>query len=354
LPTRYGGQDRTALDRYVVVEELVAAGAPAGAHWVADQQVGPSLVRFGTEWQREELLPGIAAGRLYFGVAVSEPGAGSDVASVSTHATRVPGGWSISGSKAWVSGVRRAHAVVLLARTEPVEPPHRHAGLSQFIVRTDSPGLTIRPVPVITQRDQLSQLTLREVFVPDSMVLGELGAGWTQVTAQLAVERSGPEQFMSTFPLLRAVLGQVRPSGGAELGRLVARLWTLRQMSLGVAGALAEPEPPDLAAALVKDRGTRFEREVLDTARQLLGPPRAGGAPGSGGSARPGGPVLPGGSGGSGGSAGSGGSGGGAGLGGRPVDELLADAVRALPTFTLRGGTNEVLRGIVARGLGLR
>ncbi|HEY2207486.1 MAG TPA: acyl-CoA dehydrogenase family protein [Pseudonocardia sp.] len=324
LPTEYGGHGKGTLDRYVVTEELLAAGAPVAAHWVADRQIGPSLLRFGTEDQKQRYLPRIAAGECYFGIGMSEPDSGSDLASVRTKATRVDGGWTLRGTKVWTSGAHHAHAFFALARSAPVEEGKRHAGLSQFIVELDSPGVHINPIRLLTGAHHFNEVVLDDVFVPDELVLGEIGSGWHQVTSELAFERSGPERFLSTFPLLVALVGELSsvgdalgPAGLRELGALVARVWTLRRLSLGIAAQLSSGQPADVPAALVKDLGTRYENEVVEAARVLVDIPPDPGA--ESGFAR-----------------------------------LLADAVLHAPGFTLRGGTNEILRGVVARGLGLR
>ena len=319
IPVEYGGRGASPLDRYVVTEELLAAGAPVAAHWIADRQIAPSLMRFGTEAQRRRYLPGIAAGTVFFGIGMSEPDAGSDLAAVRTRADRVDGGWELTGTKVWTSGAHHAHAFFALARSAPRDEANRHAGLSQFILELDSPGVQIRPIPLLTGAHHFNEVVFDHVFVPDELVLGEVGAGWRQVTSELAFERSGPERFLSTFPLLTAMIGEVagRPGVEREVGGLVTRLWALRRMSLAIAGALEFGAAPELAAAVVKDLGTRYENEVVDAARLLVGaPPDPGAADG--------------------------------------FARLLADAVLHAPGFTLRGGTNEVLRGIVARGLGLR
>jgi acyl-CoA dehydrogenase len=325
LPAEYGGHGRSGLDRHVVTEELLAAGAPVAAHWIADRQIGPSLLRFGTERQKQRYLPRTAAGECYFGIGMSEPDSGSDLASVRTKATRVDGGWRLSGIKVWTSGAHHAHAFFALARSAPVEDGNRHAGLSQFIVELDSPGVQIRPILLLTGAHHFNEVILDDVFVPDELVLGEIGAGWHQVTSELAFERSGPERFLSTFPLLVALVGELSSAGpdrlGAsglrELGSLVARVWTLRRLSVGIAALLSSGVPADVPAALVKDLGTRYENEVIEAARLLVDiPPDLGAEPG--------------------------------------FARLLAEAVLHAPGFTLRGGTNEILRGVVARGLGLR
>jgi acyl-CoA dehydrogenase len=190
-------------------------------------------------------------------------------------------------------------------------------------VELDAPGVQIRPIPLLTGAHHFNEVVFDRVFVPDAMVLGEIGSGWHQVTSELAFERSGPERFLSTFPLLTALVGELAAAGHVDagarraLGSLVARVWTLRRMSLAIAGALESGQAPELAAAVVKDLGTRYENEVIDAARLLVAVPPDPGA--EAGYAR-----------------------------------LLADAVLHAPGFTLRGGTNEVLRGIVARGMGLR
>jgi len=322
IPPQYGGHGRGALERYLVTEELLAAGAPVAAHWIADRQIAPTLMRFGTEEQRKRFLPGIAAGEMYFAIGMSEPDSGSDLASVRSKAIKVNGGWELSGTKVWTSGAHRAHAFFALARTSTQDEKNRHAGLSQLIVELDSPGVTIRPIPLLTGAHHFNEVVLDKVFVPDALVLGELGQGWRQVTSELAFERSGPERYLSTFPLFVSLLGELAGTDldagrRGQLGGLLARYWTLRRMSLSVAGALDAGLAPDLAAAVVKDLGTRFENEVIDGARLLLSVAADPGAEGN-------------------------------------FARLLADAVQHAPGFTLRGGTNEILRGIVARGLGLR
>jgi acyl-CoA dehydrogenase len=323
IPAEYGGHGASPLDRYVVTEELLAGGAPVAAHWIADRQIGPSLMRFGTHEQRLRFLPGIAAGEVYFAIGMSEPDSGSDLASVRAKASRVPGGWELTGTKVWTSGAHRAHAFFVLARSAPRDDAQRHAGLSQFIVDLSSPGVTIRPIALLTGEHHFNEVVLERVFVPDDMVLGEVGRGWHQVTSELAFERSGPERFLSTFPLLAALVEELSRQSDVDagtkraVGSLVARLWTLRRMSVAIAGALESGHAPELAAAVVKDLGTRYESEVIDAARLLVAIAPDPGA--EAGFAR-----------------------------------LLADAVLHAPGFTLRGGTNEVLRGIVARGLGLR
>ena len=323
IPPEYGGRGLGHLHRYVVTEELLACGAPVAAHWIADRQVGPGLLSYGTEEQRRRLLPEIAAGRYFSAIGMSEPQAGSDLAAAAARATRTDGGWVLSGTKVWTSGAHLAHQIVVLARTEAPDPTRRHAGFSQFIVPTDSPGIGISPIVLMSGEHHFNEVHFDEVFIGDDNVLGEIGDGWRQVTTELSVERSGPERILSTAPLLTAL---VRTLAGVEnlpdhtaaaVGEILAQLISLRQLSVSVARALSEGESPVNEAALVKDLGTRFEQESVELAAALLS--HAGPEEGR-----------------------------------AELAALIGVARLHAPLFTLRGGTNEVLRGMVARGMGLR
>jgi acyl-CoA dehydrogenase len=324
IPTKYGGRGLGHLHRYVVTEELLACGAPVAAHWIADRQVGPGLLSYGTEEQRTRILPRIAAGRYFSAIGMSEPQAGSDLAAAAARATRTDGGWVLSGTKVWTSGAHLSHQIVVLVRTSPLDPERRHAGFSQFIVPTDSPGISISPIVLMTGEHHFNEVTFDEVFIEDANLLGKEGDGWRQVTAELSFERSGPERILSTAPLLTALVrvladqGDLDDHAAAAVGALVARVISLRQLSISVARALTGGQSPVNEAALVKDLGTRFEQESADLAADLLSYVSAN----TDGRAQ--------------------------------VAELVEVARVHAPMFTLRGGTNEVLRGMVARGMGLR
>lgn len=324
IPTEYGGHGLGHLHRYVVTEELLAAGAPVAAHWIADRQVGPGLLSYGTDEQRHRILPKIAAGRFFSAIGMSEPQAGSDLAAAAAKATRTDGGWVLSGTKVWTSGAHLAHQVVVLARTAPLDPQRRHAGFSQFLVPTDSPGISISPIVLMTGAHHFNEITFDEVFIGDENLLGTEGDGWRQVTAELSFERSGPERILSTAPMLTSLVrllatqGDLEDHASAALGRLLARLISLRQMSISVARALSAGHSQVNEAALVKDLGTRFEQDSAELAADLLAYVADG-------------------------------------VEGRDGVAALVEVARAhSPMFTLRGGTNEVLRGMVAKGMGLR
>jgi alkylation response protein AidB-like acyl-CoA dehydrogenase len=185
-PKKYGGHERTALERYVVLEELLAAGAPVGAHWIADRQSGPLLLRFGTEQQRMKFLPAVARGEHYFCIGLSESGAGSDLAAVRTRARKVDGGWRVQGTKLWTSFADRAHAMIALVRTGS-NTENRHAGLSQLLIDMRSPGVTVRPIVDMLGESHFNEVFLDDVFVPDDMLIGREGEGWQHGTAELSL-----------------------------------------------------------------------------------------------------------------------------------------------------------------------
>jgi alkylation response protein AidB-like acyl-CoA dehydrogenase len=316
IPREYGGAGASTVERFVVVEELLAAGAPIAAHWIAERQTAPTLMRFGTEEQRRWFLPRIAAGECFFSLGMSEPDAGSDLASVRTTATRTEQGWRVDGTKVWTTNAHLNHFFVVLCRTSAAED--RHAGLSQLIVDLSSPGVTVSPIPLIDGELHVNEVVLDGVHVPDERVLGEVGQGWAQVTAELAHERSGPDRYLSVLGLLRAFLADrgkdLDDSAAAAFGRVAARLWSVRQLSLSVARALEQGEAPATEAALVKDVGTVLEQEVVETMREVAGL-----------EIDPEGATL--------------------------FERLLAECVLNAPSWTLRGGTTEVLRGIAAKSL---
>lgn len=318
-PAAYGGRDRPEIERYVITEELLAAGAPVAAHWIAQRQTGPLLLRFGTEAQKQRFLPAIARGDCSFAICMSEPNSGSDLASVRTRAARVDGGWRVNGRKVWTSHAHESDFGILFCRTAAATAD-RHAGLSQLLLDLRAPGVAIRPIRLLNGEEHFSEVTLDDVFISDDLVVGEIGNGWKQVTSELALERSGPERFMSVMPLLLAFIDRATSdergtyfsdAHRAEIvGWAAAQLHSLRALSLRVVDQLAAGRDAAVDAALTKDLGTRFEQECVERIRASFETQPDG-----------------------------------------PLGALLAQAVTASPNFTLRGGTNEILRGIVAESL---
>lgn len=319
-PKKYGGHDRSALERYVVIEEMLAAGAPVAAHWFADRQTGPTLLRYGSEEQRREILPRIARGECFLAIGMSEPNAGSDLAAVRTRAVEIEGGFLVNGTKLWTTNAHRSHYLTLFCKTDS-GAEDRHGGASQFLVDLALPGIEVRPVLAMTGEHHFNEVTFKDVLLPHRALIGERGQGWKQVTSELSFERSGPDRFLSSFAVLtelaRSIGSEPNEKQAAALGRIISHMVVLRRMSRSIAGMLQMKQDPALQAAMVKDLGTTLEQEIPEIARQLL-------------------PVEP--------DASS----------QQALAAVLNYTIQHAVSFSLRGGTREILRGIIARGLGLR
>lgn len=321
-PKRYGGGERSFLERYVVNEEMLAAGAPTQAHFVADRQSGPVLLAYAAEEVKREVLPRIVRGECAFCIGMSEPDSGSDLFAARARAVRAADGWRLDGRKVWTSYAHRADYMIGLFRTAPATADDRRYGLSQFLIDMKTPGIEVSPIPFMTGESEFNEVVFEDARLPANALLGEENMAWKQATGELAFERSGPERFLETFQVLTGLVRTLGPApdrrGAEGLGRLVAQLNTLRRMSIAVAGMLAAGERPALEASLVKDLGTNWEQALPAVARDLAAFVERD-------------------------------------AGNRPdFDEILAHATMIAPKLTIQGGTREVLRGIVARGLGLR
>ena len=322
LPKAYGGHERSALERYVIVEETLAAGAPVGFHWIADRQSGPVVARYGTQAQKEKIIPGITAGEICFCIGMSEPNSGSDLASVRTRADRVADGWLVNGTKIWTTNAHRADYMIALLRTDS-SADSKHRGLSQFLIDLKTTqGITARPIKDLAGRGHFNEVSFQDALLPADALLGKEGDGWKQVVAELAFERSGPERYLSCFILLSRLVDalgpQASPAALAKVGAEVAWAATLRNMSLSVAGMLNEGRDPGLQASIVKDLGCQFEQRLPGLAQELVGLE----------------PMLA--------------------DNGNDYQQVLGNLMLLAPSFSLRGGTLEILRGIIARGLGVR
>ncbi len=322
-PKQYGGAERSYLDRYVVTEEFRAVTAPTWAHFVADRQSGPVILKYGSEKVKQEVLPRIVRGEVGFAIGMSEPGSGSDLFAAASKAEKVDGGFKLNGAKIWTSNAHQAEYMIGLFRTSPPTKENRRHGLTQFVIDMSWDGITVNPIIQMTGKHDFNEVVFEDVFVPDDYQLGEIDGAWKQATSELAYERSGPERFLETYYVLMALIralgddpADVRASEG--IGRLVAQLHTLRRMSVSVAGMLEAGKEPVLEASIVKDSGTIWEQSLPARVRSLAAfveqPPSND-------------PDL---------------------------DDIIDFAMLQAPKFTIQGGTTEVLRGIIARGLGLR
>lgn len=319
-PRKFGGRECSYLERHVVAEELLAAGAPVRAHWVADRQSGAVLLKYGSGELCKKLLPEIAEGECYFCIGMSEANSGSDLVSIRSRAEKTGDGWLINGSKLWTSHAHRTHYMIALLRTSAPVEDDRRFGLTQFLIPMSAAGITVRPIDNLAGEHDFNEVRFEDVLVPGSHMLGKVDEGWKQVTDELVYERSSPDRFLETISVLYELisLAEPRPDERAAegIGRLAAQLSTLRQMSMSTAAGLDQGRMPGMEAAIVKDLGTCWEQELPLKARDLV-------------AFRQGEQY-------------------------RSFDETCRRAMLLAPKLTIQGGTTEVLRGIIARGLGLR
>ncbi|MCT9810726.1 acyl-CoA dehydrogenase family protein [Acidovorax sp. Be4] len=322
LPTEYGGGGRSAFTRYVLVEEFLNFGAPVGSHWIADRQSAPLILKYGTEAQKRFYIPPVCRGEAFFCIGMSEPNSGSDLASVKTRAVPNDLGFVLNGQKIWTTNAHHCQYMIALVRTSG-ETADRHKGLSQVIVDLSLPGVTVRPIQDLSGDRHFCEVFFDNVQLGPDALIGSEGQGWEQVTAELAFERSGPERLFSSIVLFDQWLDWVRtPQGHSAAaqqlaGKVLTQLAPLRAMSVSIQQKLTQGKSPIVEAALVKELGTTleqmipaaiaddlFSREAQDVPLELL--------------------------------------------------QTLKYVTEASPSYSLRGGTRDILRGMIARGLGLR
>ena len=325
LPTEYGGGGRSAFARYVLVEEFLNFGAPVGSHWIADRQSGPLILKYGTEAQKRFYLPRICKGEAFFCIGMSEPNAGSDLASVKTRAAKTDSGWRLNGQKIWTTNAHNCQYMIALVRTSGTLED-RQKGLSQVIVDLSLPGITVRPIKDLGGDSQFCEVFFDDVALADDALVGQEGGGWAQVTAELAFERSGPERIYSSIVLMDQWLAWLQSDPARHqrsaplVGKLFSHLAPLRALSIAVTDKLVRGESPVVEAALAKELGTTLE-QLMPT---LIADDLFGDSPEQQAQI--------------------------------PAEVLLTVnyLTQIAPSFSLRGGTRDILRGMIARGLGLR
>jgi alkylation response protein AidB-like acyl-CoA dehydrogenase len=322
LAKEYGGGGRSAFARYVLVEEFLNFGAPVGSHWIADRQSGPLILKYGTEAQRQFYIPAICKGEAFFCIGMSEPNSGSDLASIRTKAEKTSAGWLLNGQKIWTTNASACQFMIALVRTSGGSDD-RQKGLSQVIIDLSLPGVTVKPITDLSGDRHFCEVFFENVELKDDALIGAEGKGWEQVTAELAFERSGPERIFSSIVLFDEWLNYIRtPQGNSPeatrlAGKIISQLAPLRAMCLAVTDKLVQGESPVVEAALVKDLGTGVEQFIAGAIADDLFS-RANAVP--------------------------------------PAELLqtLNYVSQVAPSYSLRGGTRDILRGMIARGLGLR
>jgi alkylation response protein AidB-like acyl-CoA dehydrogenase len=315
-PLEEGGHGRSILERFVVYEQLIKHGAPIAAGWFADRQMGPSLLQFGTPAQRQRWIPGIVAGQSQWCIGMSEPDAGSDVASLRTRAEPDGDDWIVNGQKVWTSGAAQADYCYLIARTDPDAP--KHAGLSELVVDMHSPGIEVHTIKDMTGNEHFCEVVFTDVRVRGDSLIGQLNGSFRQLMRQMEHERGGIDRLVSNYALYRDLLDCLSAEqrsdplirqelAAMEAAYRIGRMLVLRETM---------QQAPKGFSAATKTFGTEFEQRLANFVARLLAPRS----------------LLW-----------------GDGLGGRS-----ARAVCYAPAYTIMGGTVTILRNLLGeRVLGL-
>jgi alkylation response protein AidB-like acyl-CoA dehydrogenase len=325
-PEEYGGQDRSMMDQLIFTDEAAIAGVPIP--YLTLNTVGPTIMRFGTDAQKKEMLPKILKGEMHFSIGYSEPESGTDLASLRTRARLEGDEWVINGQKMWTSLIQYADYIWLACRTDPDLP--RHKGLSMILVPADSPGFSYTPVHTVAGVGT-SATYYEDVRVPRENLVGELNGGWALMTNQLNHERVALTSAAPVTHSIGLVTDWARhtrdPDGSrvidAEwvqvlLGRAHARAEMLKLLNWQLASAAGDLSPADASATKVY--GSELATEVYRSLMEVVGPKAlvTGDSPGS---------VLRG---------------------------RLERYYRSSLVMTFGGGTNEIQRDIIGYvGLGL-
>lgn len=333
-PKAYGGQERSYVDKMILFEETCRFHAPIGYHFMADRQVGPALIKHGSEWQKEFYLPRIvkAEENTSFCLLYSEPNAGSDLVSITTSAVEDGDYYVINGQKIWTTFADRSDWGWLLVKTEFDEKVPRHQTCSEFLLDMKTPGVTIRPIINMAGEEGFNEVFLDNVRIHKKYLVGQKNAGFKQIMSQIDYERAGIERLMQNYPvyeeLLRYVKRMDRSGTNAayyswvrdQIAQVEIEFNAGRLLCYSTAWTIDQGRPATSQAALSKIYCTRFEQRLNDLATRVIGPVSL--------------------------------------LRMQPEFSSLAVDVAASylwgPGYTLQGGTVEILKGIVAqRGLGL-
>jgi alkylation response protein AidB-like acyl-CoA dehydrogenase len=270
------------VDRVLLTEELLKAGAPAACHWFADRQIGGSVVKYGTDEQKDFYLPKIIKGEMYVGLGLSEPEAGSDLASLKTKAIKKDGFYQVDGGKTWTSGGKHMNFLYLLARTNP--DVAKHKGLSEFVIPIDLPGMTKGVIKDITGGEHWNEVFFENAKVDPKYLIGVENGGWKQIMEQLGYERSGMERLLANYPVYEELISFVKETKRngkplsedllirQQLGQLKIELETGRLFMYRVALTMDENRSPEWEASMSKAYSTAFEQRLANVAMEIVGP----------------------------------------------------------------------------------
>ena len=327
-PKEYGGKGFSALEQFIFWDETYRARAPLPI--ISVNTIGPTIMQFGTDAQKAELLPRIVKGQVFFGVGYTEPSAGTDLAALQTRAVREGDEYVINGQKLFTTHAQDAEYIWLAVRTDPDAPKHR--GISIILVPTDSPGFSLTPIYTLG-RERTNATFYENVRVPEANLIGEENSGWMLITSQLNHERI----TLAAPGVADRLLDEVwqwaadtpSPNGGRmldegwvqiQLAKVYAKLDALKVLNWRSAWTISNGTPDMAEASALKVFGTEFLVEAYDLLLEIIG---------AAGIVKEGEP-------------------------GAVFDGLLENSYRTAGTYTFGGGVNEVQRDIIAAaGLGL-
>ena len=326
-PREYGGKELGHVERTIFTEEMVAHEAPTAYHHVAERQMGPSIIRQGTEEQKRYFLPRIVSADVSFAIGMSEPGAGSDLASVQTRAVVDGDEYVVNGQKIWTSSAHLADWIWLVCRTDPEAPKHR--GISILLVDMKSPGITVRPLINMAGTHGFNEVFFDSVRVPRKNLVGEENRGWYVVAENLDYERSGIERITATAGLYHGLVDYVRAHRGADDGPVQAARYELadravelevgRMLAYRVAWLLSQDRVPNYEASMSKAYGSEWTQRVARTGMKIMSAYGMARTPQE-----------------------------------RELRRKIEGAYLTTASATIAGGTSEIQRNIIAtRGLGL-
>ncbi|MDH6677007.1 alkylation response protein AidB-like acyl-CoA dehydrogenase [Rhodococcus sp. LBL1] len=273
-PKEYGGQGRSIEEQFVFFDEVQRAGLPFP--FVTVNTVGPTLMKYGTEEQKERFLPGILAGDIVFAIGYTEPEAGTDLASLKTRAVLDGEEWVVDGNKIFTSGANTADYVWLACRTDPEAPKHK--GISILVVPTDDPGFSWSPIPTVGGL-MVTSTYYSGIRVPQKDIIGEVNGGWQLIAAQLNHERIGLAAIGGrTYGLWHQVLDWAKENGAIEIpwvqqefARTHAKLEAMRLLNWKMTAAVAADELSGADAGATKAYGTETHIDVYRTLLGILG-----------------------------------------------------------------------------------
>jgi alkylation response protein AidB-like acyl-CoA dehydrogenase len=275
-PLEHGGQAAGVMHQVIYNEEMAYHRAPTQLG-VGPDRVGPTIILYGTEEQKTQHLPGIANAETVWCQGFSEPGAGSDLASLETRAVIDGDNFVVNGQKIWTSLAHKADWCILLVRTDPDAPKHK--GISYLLVDMRLPGITVTPLVDITGRHAFNQIFFEDVRVPRDCLVGELNRGWYVGAATLDFERSGINRVVAGIRMYEEMIAfarETRIAGErsairAKLAELGIEIHTGRLLAYRVASMQAKGQIPNAEASMSKMYGSELQQRIARTGMEMLG-----------------------------------------------------------------------------------